>query len=276
MNVLTSTRARRASALTFVGAVVLFAACGGTGSGGGATSADAGHDGAVSSEDGGGGGIAGLTPPSQTGIALVDRLGAAAAACGKLSSIAVPGGWQNVAIGDKGCMAYVPPGWIVSGSGTGLMSAFADDTGVEGFVGLAGTTQDTCTPAAVRDQVYAGYTSKGYDAFGLAWHWEGQQEFGGTAWNVGHSVFTTSREGTPIVGYLWILALPTVAQICDVVGLGFWEPQARVDTDTCTTLQALESIRCPSGGGCDPLDCDLSCKNEGKAGGECSSGCSCY
>jgi hypothetical protein len=80
----------------------------------------------------------------------------------------------------------------------------------------------------------------------------------------------------PLVGYLWLLALPTVAGICDVVGLGFWEPQARIESDTCTVLQILNSVVCPRGGGCDDSSCDTSCRASGNTGGSCeASGCVC-
>ena len=190
-----------------------------------------------------------MQPPTSTGIPLVDRLGAAAAKCGPQSSLTVPGGWQLVAIGDKGCMVHMPPGWKSTGQGGPTVSMFRDDTGKEGFVGLAGGAQTAqCTPPAIRDGVLEGFVSNGYSATEVLWHTEANEPFGGTSWPIGHTVFSMSREGTPLLGYLWLLTTQTVA-LCDVVGLGFWMPQASIEADTCTLTQIFNSIRCPSGGG---------------------------
>lgn len=204
-------------------------------------SVDAGLDAAVANDA--------ILPPSGTGNALVDRLGSAAAKCGKQSSFTVPGGWQLVAIGDKGCIVHVPPAWRVIGAGSPSVSMFRDDTGTEGFVGLGGAAQTaTCTPPAIRDGVLDGFASNGYASPEVLWHAEANESFGGTAWPTGHTVFSMRRGASPLIGYLWLLTTRTVAA-CDVVGLGFWEPQDAIETDTCTLTQVLQSIRCPSGGG---------------------------
>jgi hypothetical protein len=73
---------------------------------------------------------------------------------------------------------------------------------------------------------------------------------------------------------LWVLTTPSI--FCHATGLSFWEPQGAIEQHTCTILQICNSLKCPSKGGCDPGECDSSCKAEGKAGGYCSSGCVCY
>jgi len=260
-----------------IGAIAAACSSSGTGTGGGAQ-ADGGVNDAAPSGDAAGvppGGA--VTPPTTTGNAVVDRLGRAAAACGRQSSFTVPGGWQNVAVGDKGCMVWAPPGWLVTGAGSSTTSVFSDDTGVEGFVGIAGATRDVkeCTPAELRTGILGGFAQNGYASPQVLWHVEGNEDFGGTSWANGHAVFGTSRGGTSLVGYLWVLATPTVIA-CDVVGLGFWEPVDRIEADTCTVSQILNSVTCPRGGGCDPVECDQSCKAEGRTGGSCNSGCECH
>ncbi len=84
-----------------------------------------------------------------------------------------------------------------------------------------------------------------------------------------------TRSTSALAGYLWVLTTPSVIA-CNVVGLGFWEPEARIEQDTCVLTQILNSVKCPSGGGCDPSECDASCKQSGRSGGTCSSGCECY
>ncbi len=190
-----------------------------------------------------------MLPPTSTGNALVDRLGAAASKCGPQSSLTVPGGWQLVAIGDKGCMVHAPPGWKVIGFGTPTVSVFRDDAAREGFFGLAGAAQTaTCTPPAVRDGVLQGFVANNYDSVDVLWHAEANEAFGGSTWPIGHTVFSMKRAGAPLLGYLWLLTTQTVVA-CDVVGLGFWLPQDAIETDTCTLTQTFNSIRCPSGGG---------------------------
>lgn len=259
-----------------LGSVVVAVACSGSNAttssatdAGSATDASATSDAATASSA--------QAPPTGTGIALVDRLGAAAAACGKQSMFTVPGGWENVAIGEQGCMVWVPGGWKIEGAFTSIATAFSDGTGVEGFVGVAGATREltTCAPAPARASLLAGFDAKGYEGTKSIWTYEGTEPFGGTNWSTGHAVFTSTKSSTPIVGYLWVLTTPT-AIACDVVGLGIWEPQDRIDADTCTLTQILSSVKCPSGGGCDAAECDRSCKDEGHAGGSCNSGCACY
>ena len=216
-------------------------------------------------------------PPTGTGIELVDRLGAAAVACGAQRVSTIPGGWESVAVGDLGCMVWVPGGWIVQGEGTAIASLFADESGREGALGIAGATQDLpeCTPVAARDSVLAGFADSGYAEPSIAWHLESIEPFGGTDWPTAQAVFQSAVGGTPLVGYLWVLTTPTVVA-CDVVALGFWEPEARIEADTCTVLQILNSVTCPSGGGCDDADCDQRCRGEGFNGGSCGLGCECF
>ena len=219
-----------------------------------------------------------ILPPDGTGNSVVDRLGVAAAACGKQSMFTVPGGWNPLALGTAGCMVWVPPGWTLDGAYTGIASAMKDGSGREGFVGIAGATQEvTCAPEPVRDSVLAGFTAKGFSSPQVLWHVEQSEAFGGSVWPTGHAVFTSSVSGSDLVGYLWIMTTPTVVA-CDVVGLGFWEPQDAIETDTCTLTQILNSVKCPSGGACDSNSCDTDCKAGGSTGGGCdaSGNCSCY
>ena len=286
MHQLISMRNRRCSGafLAVLVPCLLAAACSGTSTGAATDAglADNGANAADGGNDGGGGdsgeGVAtgAMAPPSGTGTPLVDRLGAAAAACGKQSGFTVPGGWQNAAIGDKGCTVWVPPSWVVQGAYSYQVSAFADGTGVEGFVGIAGATRElaTCAPGEVTSGILSGFASNGYATPEILWHYEGTEAFGGSDWSTGHAVFATDRGSTPLVGYLWVLALPTVIA-CDVVSLGFWEPQGRIETDTCTLTQILGSVRCPNGGGCDEASCSQSCQAEGHAGGTCDPTCQC-
>ena len=251
-------------------AASLLAACG-TSSGGGAPEGG-------SPSDGGGPPGNVVIPPDGTGSGIVDRLGAASSACGQQSGFTVPGGWQLLAVGDAGCTVWVPPGWTLEGAHTGIATAMQDGSGREGFVGIAGASQDVaCSPAPVRDSVLQGFADKGFGAPEVLWHLEQSTEFGGTVWPTGHAVFGTSVGGTPLVGYLWVLTTQTVIA-CDVVGLGFWEPESAIESDTCALTQIINSVKCPSGGGCDDASCDTECKGGGAAGGACnaSGGCDCY
>lgn len=237
----------RASALllpalgTLLAAELLVSACGDSPSAADGGASDAGSDAAVVGDN--------VRPPTGTGNTLVDRLGSAAAKCGSQSSLTVPGGWQLTAIGDKGCMVHVPPGWKVAGAFGPTVSAFRDDTGSEGFVGLAGAAQaSACNPVAVRDGVLQGFVENGYASPKVLWNAERNEPFGGSTWPTGHTVFSLTRGATPLVGYLWLLTTQTVAA-CDVVGLGFWEPESAIEADTCTLTEIVQSVRCPSGGG---------------------------
>jgi hypothetical protein len=266
-----------AIASSLVTAVLVALSCSSGSSSTGGVGTDGGTEGGSSSGVDGGSTLGGsINPPSQTGNQVVDRLGAAAATCGKQSTFTVPGGWQMVAIGEKGCVTWAPPGWVVSGQFTGLATAMKDQSGQEGFLGLSGATTTACEPPIIRDGVLDGYTAKGYAAPQVLWHHEQNDEFGGTAWPTGHTVFSSSVGGTPLVGYLWILTTQTVAA-CDVVGLGFWEPVASIETNTCTLTQIINSVKC-GGASCDDGDCNTVCKNDGKAGGSCgsASSCECY
>ena len=265
---------------------LVLAACGsstqsgGVATDGGANGADSGNggNGGNGGADGGDGVATGtMAPPSGTGTPLVDRLGAAGAACGRQSGFTVPGGWEIVGVGDKGCTVWVPPGWVVQGALSYQVTAFADQTGSEGFVGLAGATREveTCAPAEVTSGILSGFAANGYATPEVLWHYEGVEAFGGSNWSTGHAVFATERGATPLIGYLWVLTTPTIIA-CDVVSLGFWEPQARIETDTCTLTQILNSVRCPSGGGCDDASCNQSCQAEGRGGGTCDPTCQCY
>ncbi len=158
-----------------------------------------------------------------------------------------------VAVGDRGCTVWVPGGWIVQGSFSAMPTAFSDTTGVEGFIGVAGATQElsSCSPAVARAGLLDGFGRGGYTSPQVLWHWEGTELFAGSAWATGHAVFSMTKQPTPLVGYVWVMTVPTVIA-CDVVALGFWEPQASIETDTCTTLQILNSVKCPGGGECEP------------------------
>lgn len=256
--------------------VLVFTSC--SNNGGSGAASDAGASSTDASRDAGTtlGGT--LAPPTSTGNTTVDHLGAAAAACGQQSMFTVPGGWEMLAVGDAGCTVWVPPGWTLQGAHTGIATAMKDATGVEGFVGIAGASQEVaCEPVPVRDSVLQGFADKGYASPKVLWHHEQRDEFGGSVWPTGHAVFSTSVSGTSIVGYLWVLATTTVIA-CDVVGLGFWEPEGAIETDTCALTQIINSVKCPSGGGCSDADCNTQCKADGKTGGSCGpeGGCSCY
>lgn len=262
-------------------ACLIVAACSSTSSGGapdGGNAGGDGGDGGTANGDSGGAGVATgtMAPPAATGTPLVDRLGAAAAACGHQTGFTVPGGWQIVAIGDLGCTVWVPPTWTVQGSHTFKMTAFADATGVEGFLGLAGATREltACVPSEVTSGILGGFADNGYATPQILWHYEGDEAFGGSNWSTGHAVFATTMQSAPLIGYLWVLATPTVVA-CDVVSLGFWEPQARIETDTCTLTQILGSVNCPRGGGCDDASCNQSCVADGRSGGRCDPTCQC-
>lgn len=264
-------------ALSVLSTCLVVGACTSAGGGGVADAGGGNADGGNGGGDGGAVATDAMAPPSGTGTPLVDRLGAAAAACGKQSTFTVPGGWEIVAVGDKGCTVWVPPGWIVQGAYSYLVSAFADATGVEGFVGVAGATRDlaACTPAEASSGILRGFAENGYTTPETLWHYEGTEAFGGTNWSTGHAVFAMNRESTPLVGYLWVLTTPTVIA-CDVVGLGFWEPQGKIESDTCKVMQILSSVKCPSGGGCDDASCSQSCRDEGRTGGRCDPTCQCF
>jgi hypothetical protein len=269
--------------LSLLVATSVVLSCSGSSNGPGVSGGDGGAPGAdggtAPSGDGGGTPGTTLAPPTKTGNAIVDRLGAAAASCGKQSMFTVPGGWEIVAVGDKGCTVWVPPGWVIEGAYTGLATAMRDASGTEGFLGIAGISErSACDPATVRDGVLNGFAEKGFATPKVLWHHEQTDSFGGTAWPTGHTVFSTSAGETAVVGYLWLLTTATVIA-CDVVGLGFWEPVAVIERDTCTLTQVINSVKCPSGGSsCDDADCNAQCQRDGSAGGACSpeGNCSCY
>lgn len=262
-------RAGRMNTLSFTALAACLSVGAGSCSGGG---------GASSSSSSSSGGSAGnvIAPPSSTGNALVDRFGAAAARCGHQSVSTVPGGWDIVSVGGLGCTVWVPPGWTVTGDGTGLVSALGDAGGRRGFVGVAGPTTElaACAPAEARDAILAGFTRAGFSSTQVLWHWEGQEAFGGSTWSTGHAVFSMDAGSDALVGYLWDMTAQTLVA-CDVTSLGFWMPQASLEADMCQLLQIPNSVRCPSGGGCDDVECDRGCRAEGHAGGHCSSGCVC-
>ena len=227
--------------------------------------------------DGGGGGTA-ILPPNGTGIELVDRLGAAAAQCGDQSPFTVPASWQLVGVGEQGCSGWVPPGWTPEGSGTSLVTALRDASGDEGFLGLAGVAAPgvDCTPPAVTDAVLSGFAQAGYETPTVSWHEERVGHFGGSTWPTGQTVFTTAAGSTPVVGFLWLLASEGVVA-CNVVGLGFWEPQTAIETETCTLTQILNSVRCGANA-CSDSGCNDLCQSDGKPGGLCNpqGGCDCF
>jgi hypothetical protein len=266
-------RPERVALLAFLFATSFVGSCSSSSSGSPTTGGDGGSgtDGATTADTGGATPGTTLAPPTQTGNAVVDRLGAAASSCGKQSVFTIPGGWDIVAVGDKGCTVWVPPGWTIEGASTGLATALKDASGAEGFLGIAAATDaQACDATVVRDGILDGYAKKGYASPTVLWHLEQNESFGGTSWPTGHTVFSTSAGGTPIVGYLWLLTTPTVIA-CDVVGLGFWEPVAAIESDTCTLTQVINSVKCPSGGNaCDDADCNAQCKRDGNAGGACS------
>lgn len=240
---------------------------------------DAGNHGGSGGDGGGGaGGGTAILPPDGTGDALVDRLGEAASQCGPQTPFTVPAGWKIVGVGEQGCSGWVPPSWLVDGSGTSLVTAMRDPSGEEGFLGLAGITEAglDCTPPAVADAVLAGFADSGFATPTVLWHAEKVEEFGGSSWPTGQTVFTTAAGSTQLIGFLWLLASQGVAA-CDVVGLGFWEPTAAIEAETCALTQILNSVRCGANA-CSDSGCNDLCQADGKPGGMCNpqGGCDCF
>lgn len=243
--------------------------------GGGEPDASPGDAGEGDAGDAGGSAI---VVPGGTGVPLVDRLGATASTCGPQTPFTVPSSWSVLGVGEQGCSGWVPPGWLVSGSGTSLATALRDASGDEGFVGLAGVVDATvaCTPPAVTEAVLAGFAENGYAPPVVLWQHEQLEEFGGSTWPTGMTVFSSAAGSTSIVGFLWLLPTQTVVA-CDVVGLGFWEPESAIETDTCMLTQILNSVRC-GGGACADSSCNDTCQADGKPGGMCNTmgGCDCF
>lgn len=227
------------------------------------------------------GGGSGPPPPVDTGVAIVDRLGNAAAGCGVLGRWTVPADWDMVWVGARGCTVHAPPTWTITGEGEGTTVGFRDGTGAEGFLGMMGEVEGAvgCTPAGVAGLVLDGFTANGYAAPEIAWQEVAAVPFGGSLWDVAATVFTTGAGGVAVVGYLWDLVTPS-GPFCFVSGMGFWLPESAIEAEACTLVQIHESLKCPhAGGGCDDAECDASCKGDGDAGGFCdpnSGECTCY
>lgn len=235
------------------------------------------------SGSGGGSGSPASPVPVQTGIDVVDRLGAAAAQCGYQSPSTVPASWDLASWG-QGCSIWGPSGWAVNGAGTQLI--FISDpanpygTAVGGGVPSAGSGPTTCTARGAADYFLGLYTQLGCSSPTIAYYTEGELVMGTDTYPVGHSVFTCTYQGTPIVGYQFTMGMD--GALCEVVLSSFWEPVDSIDAMTCNLSQILNSVSCPTGGSdtCVDVDCDAACRNVGKQGGQCptsgAEGCECW
>lgn len=259
-------------------------AAGAAGAGASAGAGGGGGSGAGGGNVGGSSGSGQVSPvPTQTGNAVVDKLGAAASQCGYQSPSTVPQSWDLASWG-QGCSIWGPDGWAVSGAGTQLIIV-ADPANpygavVGGGVPDAGTGPSECTPRGAADYFLGLYTELGCTNPTIVWYDEGALVIGTDSYPVGHSVFTCSYQGEQIVGYQFTMGL--AGALCEVVISAFWEPASQIDQMTCTLSQILNSVTCPTGGSesCVDVDCDTACKNVGQSGGRCPTsggdGCECW
>jgi hypothetical protein len=207
---------------------------------------------------------------SSTGNALVDRLGAAAAACGPQTRLTVPAGWQMVLAGEKGCAFYAPPTWLVAGAGTPTTFAVEDSSRVTGSAVLAGvdsTGTATCTPHGVASWIFAN--NKDCVGFKELYWKDSVDMIAGIQIPSGELVYSCAQSGVPVVGYM-VVQIHGTWPLCNLLSFAFWMPETQIETRTCTLTQTLNSIQCPQGSGaCDDSSCNQSCVAGGSQWGSC-------
>lgn len=209
---------------------------------------------------------------------LVQQMYLAAAACGTLSKSTVPAGWDINQITSSGCAAWRPANWIVSGQPDQIQ--FLDSaSGYAGWFVTAGQMAGTTwTLASATD---AALQSIGQNMGSTATkHYYKEAELFGVF--VADVVFSLNVNGQPAAAFMRIYLTEPNYILGSTSGtfIGFYMPQAQIQTYMCQLLQIDASVSCPSGGGstsCTDSDCNSSCQNEGYNGGECSGDdCSCY
>jgi hypothetical protein len=216
-------------------------------------------------------------PLTSTGNATVDRLGAAAAACGPQSRLTVPAGWQMVLAGEKGCAFYAPTTWQTIGAGTPSTFVVEDQTRVTGSSVLAGvdtTGTATCTPHGVATWLFAN--NKDCVGFTELYWKDGVDNVAGLQIPRGDLVYACTQSGVPIVGYL-VVQIHGTWPLCNILAFAFWMPETQIEARTCTLTQTMNSIQCPQGGSsCSDSSCAQECVAAGNASGACTSDDSCY
>lgn len=230
---------------------------------------DNGQDTTLPEEDTGGG-----APdfPAATGNATADRMLAAAQACGYQSPSTVPVGWGSVIVGEGGCSAWAPSGWVSAGAGTSVTLITETQAGDCGFMALTGVPYTTisCTPAGARDYVAAGLEQAGCQGIDTL-HWgESTDNFAGYSFPRGDFFFTCQSNGVTRAAYLWI-SIQGTTPLCNLLVLGLWTEASAIEAKMCTVTQVFNSIKCPSGGSgsCWDSECDSACQGEGYGGGSC-------
>jgi|GEM_PF-2224019 len=210
--------------------------------------------------------------PAATGNSTADRMLAAAQACGYQSPSTVPVGWGSVIVGEGGCSAWAPSGWVSTGAGTSVTLITETQSGDCGFMALTGVPYTTiaCTPAGARDYIVAGLEQGGCQGVSTL-HWaEGTDQFAGYSFPRGDFFFTCQSNGVTRAAYLWI-SIQGTEPLCNLLVLGLWTEASAIEAKMCTVTQVFNSIKCPSGGGgsCSDSECDSACRGEGYGGGSC-------
>ncbi len=240
------------------------------------------------SDAGGSEGGAQLSPggviPTSSGNALVDRLGRAAAACGALSDRTVPVGWSQ-SFNGSGCSIHAPPGFQVTGNQTQVVIFSSGELGAMIGAGVpAGVPQPKdCSPAGVAAGFLGVFESWGCKKPKLEWGADDAIQVVTDRYPIRHSVFSCAENssGQPHVGYMLTAGTPSPAG-CSLYIAAFSEPQASIETSTCTLVQIILSQKCPMGGGtdCSPgtqseADCRDGCIKSGHQGGACTADGTC-
>jgi hypothetical protein len=175
-------------------------------------------------------------------------------------------------------------GWSVSGAGT-QMTFMSDPSRPIGTVIGSGVPSGTpgptvCSARGVADWFLPLFDGLGCSGTKIVHYSDGGLVVVDTTYPVGHSVFTCTYNGTPIVGYMFTMGLPSI--FCNIVISSFWEPVAQIDALTCSLSQVLNSQSCPNGGGdsCVDSTCSVSCARNGYSDGKCptngGNGCECW
>jgi hypothetical protein len=217
------------------------------------------------------------TSGGATGNPIVDRMAAAAAACGPQSRLTVPAGWQMVLAGEKGCAFYAPPTWQTIGAGTPTTFAVEDATRVTGSAVMAGvdsTGTATCTPHGVASWMFAN--NKDCVGFKELYWKDGVDVVAGIQIPRGDMVYSCTQSGVPIAGYV-VVQIHGTWPLCNLLAFAFWMPETQIEARTCTLTQTLNSIQCPQGGGgsCSDATCRQGCVADGYQSGACNASDQC-
>jgi hypothetical protein len=186
---------------------------------------------------------AGNTPANE----LAKQLYEAVAACGYLSTLTVPGGWQPIMITSSGCSQWIPADWLILGQADQMVVAADQSQQVASFA-LTGMLNGTdWTIDAINDYALENIGTafktqtpgvlyyKSYDILGTA---------------ASDCIYVFDNLSTPEIGYLRVIfsGCNYVLGTCSAVLMGFWIPKAEMSKWACTVAQIDASVKCPGGG----------------------------